>query len=233
MTDVELAPFVAWDDLMPSIPWRQGEHVSIIGPTGTGKTRLALRLIEYRTQLSTSWHSVVLGTKPRDSTLSGLLRRDRWHRIREWPPAPGRRRVVLWPRWRGPKDTPAQHDTFAAALDAMFAGGGWCVFADEVSYLTHQLGLTPQLEHVWQQGRSLGLSLVAATQRPAWVPRLLYSEATHVFIFRLADEGDRKRIADLGNVESAPVRRIVATLGAHQALYINTRTGRMAVTKAP
>lgn len=227
-----LAPVISWDELTQLIEWHQGEHVSLIGPTGCGKTRLALRLVEWRTALSASWHSIAIGTKPRDATLTKLVKRYRWRLVRQWPPPPGARRVVLWPPWRTPKDTPAQRAAITAALDGMFDSGGWCVFADEVSYLSKQLGLTRELEHVWEQGRSLGLSLVAATQRPAWVPRSLYSEASHVFIWRLADDEDRRRIGGLGGVPSADVRAIVATLDRHQALYVDTRSGKMYRTTA-
>lgn len=227
----EFVPFSELPDLMA---WRQGEHVSFIGPTGCGKTRLALRLVEHRTSVSSSWHTVAIATKPKDSTLTPLTRRrtSRWLRIGEWPPPPGARRVVVWPKWRGPRDTPRQAAVVSDTLEGVFSSGSWCVFADEVSYLAKTLGLRRELEHVWEQGRSLGISLVAATQRPAWVPRALYSEATHVFLFRLSDDEDRRRIAGLGGVPSATVRQLVGNLPRYHCLYVNTRTGTIHTTKA-
>lgn len=218
---------VAWSELLESLAagpdrWRQGEHVSLIGPTGTGKTFAGLQLLELR-----EWVTV-LGTKPRDPTLDQLRRR-RWRVIEEWPPPALAQRVVLWPRWRTPADTPAQRATIHRAFGEMFGAGGWCVFADELSYLSRELRLDSDLRHFWQQGRSMGLSLVGATQRPAWVPLDVYSAATHLFFWRTADDADLRRIGGVGWLSSATIRRAVATLDhrSHQFLYLNSRTGRM------
>lgn len=231
----DLAPFVPWEELPALMDWRQGEHVSLIGPTGCGKTRLGLRLVEHRTATSAAWHSVAIGTKPKDSTLAQLVRRreSRWLKVTAWPPPPGARRVVLWPRWRSSRDDARQREVIAEAIEGMFSTGGWCLFADEVSYLARMLGLTRELEHVWQQGRSLGLSLVAATQRPAWVPRALYSEAAHVFLWRLSDDEDRRRVSGIGGAPSATVRSVIATLPRYTALYVNARTGHLYTTRSP
>lgn len=223
----EAAPVVAWSDLLDRLAsgpdrWRQGEHVSLIGPTGTGKTFAGLQLLELRD------YCTVLGTKPRDPTLDQLRRR-RWRVIEQWPPPALARRVVLWPRWRSPADTPAQRATIHQAFGEMFAAGGWCVFADELSYLSRELRLDGDLRHFWQQGRSMGLSLVGATQRPAWVPLDIYSAATHLFFWRTNDDNDLRRIGGVGWLSSAMIRRAVATLDhrSHQFLYLNSRTGLM------
>lgn len=222
------APVVDWATLVAGLNWRQGEHVSLIGPTGTGKSHLGLRLLSQR-----AW-AVVLGTKPADPTLD-RLRRHGYRLIREWPPPATAQRVLLWPKWSNPRQEKAQAEAIGDAMVKMFRQGGWALFADEVSWLCDQLGLQRELKAWWQQGRSNNLTLVAATQRPAWVPRDIYSAATHVFFWRTNDERDLRAIGGLGGLASATVRNLVSTLDAdsHQFLYVNTRTGAMVRSNAP
>src|SRR5262249_50789561 len=54
--------------------WRPGEHLSVFGPTGSGKTTLALALVERRDP------AVIVVTKRRD-TLIRQLRRGGWQTI--------------------------------------------------------------------------------------------------------------------------------------------------------
>jgi len=210
--------------------WRQGEHVSLIGPTGTGKTTAMLGLLQQRRYVC------VLGTKPADETLSSLVQRGGgYKRITAWPPPRVRERVVLWPRVTRASDLPRIAGIMRHALDEAFAEGGWCIAADEVWFLSHKLKLADMLETYWSQGRSIGLTLVATTQRPAWVPRMMYSQATHLFLWRDADRTNLDRIKDItsGALNSGDIRQIVGSLAKHEALYLNTRTGAMARTTAP
>jgi hypothetical protein len=44
----QLAPVVPWLIFQQNFSWDQGEHLAMIGPTGSGKTTLALYLLELR-----------------------------------------------------------------------------------------------------------------------------------------------------------------------------------------
>lgn len=217
---------VPWDEFMGSrFRWEQGEHVSLIGPTGGGKTTFGLGILPMRS------HRVVVATKPADPTLNSL-RKEGYHVIEEWPPPPLEPRVVLWPRFRGKRDLPTQRAAIAHALSEIFAVGGWCVFVDELSYLCQMLRLDTDLRLIWQQGRALKITLVGSTQRPAWVPLELYSQATHLFFWRTNDQRDLSRIGGIGTVDPKRVRQLVGALREHDALYLNTRTGEMLTTRA-
>lgn len=230
MSDIER---VEWEGFLDALVWNQGEHVTMVGPTGSGKTTLALALLPRRR------FAVALATKPKDATMTTLVRRDHWKKIRRWdevPPAAWlheQLRVVLWPRYESPADLPAQRAEISVALHEIFTTGGWCIFADELWALTHMLGQTKMLEAIWTQGRSIGLTLVGATQRPAHIPLLAYDSATHLFFWRDNDERNLKRIGGLNGLTSAVVRSTVARLPRHDTLYVNTRTGAMLITRAP
>lgn len=216
-----------WPDFLDSLRWRQGEHVSLIGPTGAGKTTLALEILPKRKFV------VVLGTKPKDSTL-GRLRGRGYRIVREWPEhvatdiSP---KLILWPKFQKTGDAKKQQRQIGKALQEIFAQGGWTVYADELRYISNTLRLSPLLELIWQQGRSLGVSLVGGTQRPAHVPLMMYDQATHLFFWRDNDEANLKRIGGIGHLDAQLVRETVANLPRHDTLYIDTRTGRMVTTR--
>jgi hypothetical protein len=225
MAALDLAPVVAWDELAGRIDWRQGEHVSLIGPTGTGKTTLAVELLDRRRFVA------VLGTKPKDKVLA-RLKRAGWPVVRSLPTGYAldqRPRVIVWPRYRSLDDRPAQRAELRGALLDAFDAGGWTVFADEVHYLVRELGLGDELRQLWTMGRELNVTVMGATQRPAHVPLDMFAQPTHLFLWRTSNDVDLRRLGELGTVDPKQVRAVVKALDrqSHQFLYLHAGTGAM------
>jgi hypothetical protein len=232
-------PVVPWDTFLSSFVWNLGEHVSLIGSTGKGKTTLAMAILPFRRSVC------VWSSKGRDDTIDAFvtdpgrlgLRRptpDRPYRlITTWPPPPGEHRVVLRPK-------PPNFDAGRVVRRAEFhecisqvmspQGGNWCLFVDDTYYLCEMLNMTNDLEEAWAMGRSHGVSIVAATQRPANIPLLAY-QATHVFLWRENDDRNLKRLSEIATADTKLVAATVQGLGSHQVLYVNSNTGRMAMTQ--
>ncbi len=227
-TDVPLVP---WDELLDDIHWDQGEHVSLLGPTGQGKTTLALHMLREREQ--SNGYVCILATKPRDRVLRAFAK-DRGYRIiRDWPPDTEGRRFVLWPPFGGLADVEKQRDVFLRALADMFSQEAWCVYIDELHYLTDALNLDKWAKILWLQGRSLDMTLVAGTQRPRHVPLEAYSQATHLFMWRTNDREDLRRLSELGAANIGLIRDTVVSLPPYHALYAYTRGDYLAIVKAP
>lgn len=230
------APRVPWPDFVAQLDWRQGEHFGLIGPTGGGKTVMLLELIKHRDFV------VLCATKARDGSLSGLVvpwyetwseRGDYGYTVmRRWYPRSAKRfpRRILWPRVSTIDATSMQQQVFEHAFSAIYREGGWCVALDEVSYMTNTLSLAKEVKMLLMQGRSLGISVIAATQRPAYVPLEIYSQSTHLMFWQDADGRNLKRIGEMNYTRRDEIAALVALLERHQVLYVNTRTGQMVRT---
>ena len=225
-TELEM---VEWSDHLRLMEWEQGEHVTIIGPTGQGKTTLALALAPLR-----GWVAV-FATKPRDRVLDALNRDHGYRIIREWPPPTFDQRVIFWPR--PPRDEPdnikPQADAIRDALRMIYESGRWTVVFDELRHVTDFLNQKRMVELFWQQGRSLGISVVACTQRPTHVPLLAYDQATHLYLYGDRDETNIRRMGGLGWWSKGEIMRAISTLDRHDLLYLNTRNGVMHKTRLP
>lgn len=246
LSDLEkFVDVVPWSEFWPRISsalsperWHQGQHISLIGANGSGKTVLAHSLLPCRAFVA------VLATKPKDPEMSKLSRNG-YKVIRRWPPTQVPEtgcRVILWPKIDRRALKFQQRQVMAHALDSIYEAGSWCVYADELHYLAQTLGLSKPLIDLWQQGRSLGISLVASMQRPAWVPLAAYTESTHLFFFRCHEARDLKTITGIGSLDSKRIRDIVTRLPGPPVagfsrdeccafLHVNVRSGRLTVSR--
>jgi len=64
---------------------------------------------------------------------------------------------------------------------------------------------------------------VTCAQRPFHVPRIVLSSATHAYFARTYDAGDRKRLTELGSIDSREVAYNFdhAIKGRHDFVYLN------------
>lgn len=223
-------PRVPWSQFFPQFArsWKQGEHVASVGPTGVGKTTLNLAILPIRT------YTVILATKPRDRTLEGLKRQG-WVIVPRWHRRDNQNRLVLWPKARGLHDGTRQAKILDDGLDAMFKAGGWSVLVDDTQYLA-SIGLRHTLSSLWINARSAGVTILGGSQRPVWVPREMWSQSVHHFLFGTTDSDDLKALSGFGaRLDRKLVQAVVSSLdiGAHEVAYLNARSGQLLVTQAP
>lgn len=232
------APRMPWDVFTRSVfDPRPGEHVAIIGPTGQGKTVLQTEILPFFPFVA------VFATKPVDRSMKELIVNQGYKRLAHWhrlDPFDVPKRVV-WPDASSLKAISTQRRVFAHAFQSIFREGGrpehnpvgWAVGIDELWYIVNVLGLDEAVKLFLLQGRSLGHSLIVATQRPSKVPLEVYDQSTHLFYFRDNDRRNLDRLSEINARDSALVKLIVQNLDQHQVLYINTRTGQMVRTRTP
>lgn len=253
----------AWDALelehaAPAVPWdtvyrylaaefKQGDHVAIIGPTGSGKTHVAFPVAELRSYV------IVVACKPKDDLVTDALSRGYWLNQTdelEIPYSDGlplHRRVVYWPRLgdRARRKMPQsrvlaaekahQKPRVGAAIGYVRNEGHWCLVLDEGTWVCRDLNLQRDVDSALFQFRTLNSSVIILGQRPSWMGRYVLSSPTHLFLFNTNDGDDRKALGDVSGVDGKLVAELVSRLDyeRHEFLYIDTRRRRMLRSIAP
>lgn len=167
----------------PNLPfqWRQGEHLTIIGDTGSGKTTLGAQLLTAR-----QW-TIAFRSKADDTALPGKYVRTATSIGKNKDTD----RFLLDPVYD------RQAFEFWHALNLVWKEGGWCAYLDELWYLS-RLGLERKVEQLLTQGRSKGITVMTGMQRPVQVTRFAMSQSTHLIAFS-CEGRDLKVLAEAGN----------------------------------
>lgn len=215
--------------------YEPGEHVSFIGPTGSGKTTFAYQLLNEVS--SEKLQGIVLVMKPRDKTATDWNKTLGYKIVRNWPPPlspwePRKPRgYTLWPKFTFDprKDNDTQAEIFERCLMDSYKKGNRIVFGDEAYSLAQELDLETEMVTLWSKGRSMGCGFWAATQKPTHVPLWMYSQAQHLFLHNDPDERARKRFDEIGGVDPKLVRTVVGKLQKHEWLYIKRDGPEMAI----
>jgi transcriptional regulator with AAA-type ATPase domain len=199
---------------MTATKWKQGEHVIIVGDTGSGKTYLESKLLDLRDYV------IVIKTKPDDIKFADFTKVKDFRKL-------GNLKVnkfVLDP----PFAPELQRYHIANTISKAWKEEGWTIAADETYYWTSILKLERQLNMLLTQGRSKKLTVVAGMQRPAWISRFALSQATHAFIFRC--EG--RDLTTLSQALSPKVVKPVEDLRGHDFVYFNRATRQVTTGNA-
>lgn len=252
--ELELPPRVPWDQFKASWEWARGEHVTVLGPTGSGKTWLITAIVDKHPDVA------CLALKPNDQTLYGRLPAPRWDYVSHWPPPTVRRDrpnwVVVKPKRRDMAQTIAHQTRVVRHMfQRIYQGpphsseeeqGGWTIVIPDLSIILDDLkGSRPdralglqdpdeQLAMLYKHGRGIRVSLVVDAQTTAWLQRLSLDQPSHFFFFKPRDRDRAKRIAEIGNADP---RRVSAALDsleakAHEVLYVDANSGDMLITAA-
>lgn len=207
--------------------WMQGEHLTAVGRTRSGKSKLIRALMPRRDYV------VMFATKREDPVYAelesdGFVMMDTFEPGAEDFP----HKVIFKPPLKGTdaEDILEQREAFRDAITTVYIEGGWCVWCNEVRYVTETLKLKGQMEVLWMQGRTLGVTIVAETQRPVSIPILAF-DAQHLFYFKTATKRDIDVMTEYTGINTDVTRVTVPRLPKHEALYIDTVTDEIFRTK--
>lgn len=209
--------------------YEPGEHVTILGPTGTGKTFLAQQLLEVTA--TPELPAVTIVMKPRDETVEKWSKTQHYRMVKDWPPQfterfrkkpPG---YILKPDhdFDPVIDNPRHRAIFRRAILGSYKKGNRIIFADELFSLCQEMRLSDELIAVWTKGRSMEAGVWGASQRPSHIPLWAYSQATHLFIAYDPESRAQERYGEISGVDPQLVISGMERLDGFQWLYVNQR----------
>jgi hypothetical protein len=205
--------------------WQPGQHVTIMGPTGSGKTWILADVLNLRK------YAVVLCTKGRDVTMHRFVG---WKILDTWQDRYYREHhVILWPRARTLEEAKRNiRPRVKEALDSIYVEGGWTLGLDDLRYLCDALGLKNDLMTMYGQVRSHGTSLVACGQRPFGIIQPALDQASHWLLFYQADKRDIERMAEVSGLSRHDVTRANAALRGRDFLWMQSMEQPILVRRA-
>jgi hypothetical protein len=175
------------DNIIPD----KGERAFICGQTGSGKTAFAVWLLSYMpgTVIYDTKEEKKFNTLPNARRVSTID--DAISAFKEKDPPDF---VILRPSVSETLD-PEFLDSLLTDHYNRLRGVG--AYLDE-AFMFHNGGrVGPGLMALLTRGRSRGITLTMAAQRPAWLSRFCLTESQRFYIFRLVDKADRIRLSEI------------------------------------
>lgn len=215
-------PRVTWDAHRAYMAdtWKAGEHVSVIGQTGGGKTFLVVHGL---LPLLENEMLITFDVKGDDPELNSV----QYRRI-DTLPAPIKQKFLHGdkPRARWYKYMATNQEDTRAMLDACYRRGSMTLHFNEIRAITDKrpgLGLLNNVDALWLRGRSRELTIIAETQAPRFVPSSFYEQARHLYIGSLLDRRAQQRLEEIGG-NSDEIEDVVSELKLYEYLYIGPLT---------
>ncbi len=175
------------DTLIPKL----GSRSLLAGKTGTGKTTLArfiLSDLHYKQRVP----SIVIidpkGTFKFDGMIIDAVEEAQTNQAEP----------VLIYRPNPDNSVKDDVDAYDRLLKWIYRRGNTVLYIDE-AYALAPDGITypNAIRPLYTRGREFGVTVIAATQRPVHIPRVMYTEAEYFYCFALNAKSDRERIAEM------------------------------------
>ncbi len=162
---------------------KKGQRAIIVGRAGTGKSTLGKTLIPLTGKLC------IIDPK-REVNFPNCKIYDSADKIlREKP-----KRFIYRPHESQFEDY-AEYDK---VFHYVYKSGDFFIFIDDLVAIVTATRFPYNLKMCYMLGRSKGITALACTQRPAFLPGYMITECNNMYVFDLHNERDRKKMNDIG-----------------------------------
>lgn len=204
--------------------WEPGQHVLLVGPTGSGKTVAAEDMLLLRKYV------VIIATKAKDKSLDAYKEAG-FKPLEEWPPAWNIKRVLFWRKPKALGDFATMQVGIYKLLNDVYQHGGWTVAFDDLVFVTGTLKLKEPIRMFYTQVRSQGVSIVSSLQRPFWAPLETISQSTYALVFAAHDEHDIHRLSEGLSVNYKQLQAAIRELQQYEFIFLRTGKEPVKVSK--
>lgn len=208
--------------------YRPGQHVTFLGPSGRGKTKLCGQLLMSVTQYHPDIHAVILHgkIKGRDQTVIDLSKSGKFPIVSSWPPGQYRSRIrhrdrhgwVLRPLEKPGETVAAENQLltrqFRGAIHRSYHASKKhpvILVVDETHQTHNDLKLKTDCEGPLMRGRPV-CGVWSLVQRGRHVSYMVYDQAEYVFIFFDPDIDNQRRYAEIGGIDPMYVMDLASQL---------------------
>ena len=197
LKSLDLQHKISYDEFLGQLrkEWAQGQHLTIGGPTGSGKTWIAADVLTVRRYV------VAISNKKQDESLDRqFIGHSKFKTVTRFPPNSYKVEKVLF--WIKPKgdllelDFIRQKGLIRKCISHCFNVGSWCIYFDDLFYISDTLGMKKLIQWMYTNIRSNGNTIVSCLQRPFWVPVEAVSQTSHFLMLHFNDERDVLRVAE-------------------------------------
>lgn len=199
---------------------RSGMHVALLGTTRGGKTTLATGGKSGMGILHHWENCLVL-----DSTGDPGTIKDYGKPVQKFGAIRGHRRLSVSDM------SDKSRQLIYRYMNRAVAQGDIAIYADELRQLTDKrfFGLESVLNHTWLFTAKRGVSLIAGSQAPRWLPSSFYDQSKTHFIFGMRDRRAMKRLAEIsGDVDTLEL--VIPRLERFQFAYVGM-DGEVSISK--
>lgn len=223
-------PTVSWPEHQRWLAkhWGPGRHLTVIAPTGTGKSYLSMHGLlpvlgdeERVLIIDDDAETTVPGFSIKVSRLPGRAMRE-YFRNRY-----GKRYKPVF-RLTVPEDLTQkailqQRVRIYNALRAAFREKDWNIFIPELTMLTdsmadYGLGLKGVINILMRRGRRRRVSVVSETQAPRWITRYALDQPIGVYVAQVGDWDARIRLREIGG-NSKMLMAALGELDEHEFVF--------------